>query len=309
LQNRRERLEELTLEAQEMRAKRELAKLRRDEEEEAERQEAEAQAREEEAAQRQAELELQRERMKHEQGQERMRLQREEEQEQQRREAEQQMALFRSRWLDKAGDAVSVSDYRWLSSIQRKEILEALEAEIEKRQPADEPRMALIMARTLEALAEPFRVRRDAQERHQLLTESALRSLPYLATEQERVRATAAIRRALPSVDSSADECEMRVAVEEAVRPIRQIIERRTLDERLIKWAIRELPWTRTEADETELHRSCSEILAELPEDVSEWEAKKELEPTVKEAGDEIKERDRERTAGPQGEASAARCC
>src|SRR5438093_8473409 len=52
LQNRRERLEELTLEAQEVRAKRELEKLRQQEaEEEAERQ-AEAEEREREAAER-----------------------------------------------------------------------------------------------------------------------------------------------------------------------------------------------------------------------------------------------------------------
>jgi hypothetical protein len=49
LQNRRDRLEELTLETQELRAKTELGKLRREEQEEAEQREAEAQEREEEA--------------------------------------------------------------------------------------------------------------------------------------------------------------------------------------------------------------------------------------------------------------------
>jgi serine phosphatase RsbU (regulator of sigma subunit) len=67
LQNHRERLEELTLEAQEMRVKRELAKLQREEREEAEKREAEAQARKEEAAQRQAQLQLERERLELEQ--------------------------------------------------------------------------------------------------------------------------------------------------------------------------------------------------------------------------------------------------
>jgi F0F1-type ATP synthase epsilon subunit len=63
LQNRRERLEELTLEAQEHRARRELDKLRAEEQEEEDRREAEAEAREREAVQRQAEIELARDRL------------------------------------------------------------------------------------------------------------------------------------------------------------------------------------------------------------------------------------------------------
>jgi excisionase family DNA binding protein len=153
LLNRRERLEELTLEAQEMRARRELANLRRDAQEEAARREAEAQTREEEAVQRQAELELERERLKHEQTQERIRLERERHQDRERREAEQQLAAFRCRWLEKANKAVYAYEYRWLSAGQHKEILEGLEAEIMKRQPVDEPRIGAIIARNLESLA------------------------------------------------------------------------------------------------------------------------------------------------------------
>jgi hypothetical protein len=246
LHNRRERLEELNLEAQEMRAKRELAKLRREEEQEAAMQEAEAQAREEEAAQRQAELELERERLKHEQTQERIRLQRERELVHQRIEAQEQLKAFHCRWLDKMNEAVSAYEYRWLSAAQRREILEHFETEIEKRQAADEPRMAAIIVRSLESLTEPLRVEHDAQERRQQVTEYALRTLPYSATHAERFRATAAIREVLRAVDSSADESEMRIAAEEAVRPIREVIQRRALEERLISWAIRELPCSRT---------------------------------------------------------------
>jgi len=65
LTNRRERIEELALEAQEYRAKRELENLRREEPVEAERQEAEAEAREQAAAQRETELEIERERLRH----------------------------------------------------------------------------------------------------------------------------------------------------------------------------------------------------------------------------------------------------
>lgn len=87
LQNRRERLEELTLEAQEHRARRELEKLRREEQEEAETLEAEAQAREDEAAERQAELEVERERLELEKAQEEARQEHERAQERQKLQA------------------------------------------------------------------------------------------------------------------------------------------------------------------------------------------------------------------------------
>lgn len=124
LQNRRERLEELTLEAQETRARRELDRLRRDEQEEAEGREAEAEAREQAAAQREAELELERERLEYERAQEQARQKREQAYDRQRRETEQQLAAFRCQWLDKANETVSAYEYRWLSASQRKEILE-----------------------------------------------------------------------------------------------------------------------------------------------------------------------------------------
>jgi hypothetical protein len=296
LQNRRERLEELTLEAQEHRARRELEKLRREEQEEAERQEAEAQAREEEAAQRQGELELERERLELEKAQERARQEQEQAEAWEKREAKQALTAFRCRWLDKANEALSAWKYQWLAPPQRKEILDALEAEIEKRQPPDEPRMVAIIARSVEALIEPLQTDRDAQERRRTLTEEALRSLPYPATDAEKVRATAAMREALRGFDNFANVCEMRVATQEAIQPVRQAVEKRLLDERLIKWAVSELPfWGRTEQDEARLRRECAEILAELPLDVTQAEAKEALEPTVREIRQEIEERQAEK--------------
>jgi len=85
LRNRRERLEELTLEAQEHRARRELTKLQREEQEETERREAEAQARQEEAEERRAEIELERQRLERDKAEERHRRQREQEEERERR--------------------------------------------------------------------------------------------------------------------------------------------------------------------------------------------------------------------------------
>ncbi|HEV2378379.1 MAG TPA: helix-turn-helix domain-containing protein [Terriglobia bacterium] len=303
LQNRRERLEELTLEAQEHRARHELEKLRRQEQAEAEQLEAEAQARTEAAERRRREIELGRERLKHEKTLERLRQQKEREQECQRREAERELATFRQRWQDKAAEAVTASQYRWLSAGQRKEILEGLEAEIDQRQPADEPRMPAIVARTLAALVEPLQAERDAQERRQKLTEEALRSLPYSATEAEKVRARTVIEEVLRHLDHLADVCKMRTAVTEAIQPARQAIERRLLDERLITWALRQLPWSRTEFDIARIRRECAEIIADLPADVSEPEAKEALEPTVREACAEIQERqvDKERRGRKAG--------
>ena len=288
LQNRRERLEELTIQAQEHRARRELEKLQREDQEEAERREAEAQAREEEAAQRRAELELERGRLEYQKAQERIRQQREGAKERQRQETEWQLAAFHCRWQEKAAQALSEYQYQWLSAGQRKEVLEGIEAEIEKRAPADESRMAAIIARTLEALVEPLKAEREAQERRQRLADEALRSLPYSATEAEKVKATAAIREALRRFDNFADVCEIRVAAQEAVQALRQAIERRQLEARLINWALRQLPWGKTERDEARLRRECAEILAELPVDTSEIEGKEALEPTVKEACAEI---------------------
>ncbi|HEV2379014.1 MAG TPA: helix-turn-helix domain-containing protein [Terriglobia bacterium] len=295
LQNRRERLEELNIEAQEVRARRELAKLQREDEEEAERREAEAQAREEEAAQHQAEIELEQERLAREEAQERRRLERERLQEQQRRQAEQELAAFRQRWYDAAAEAAITQKLAWLTPSQRKEVSEALEAEIERRQPADESRMGLIIARSLEALLEPLQSERDAHERRQKVTQEALRSLPYSATEAEKVRATAAVEEALRSFDRFADVCKMRAAVTAALGSVRQSIERRLLDARLMAWALRELPWSRTDRDEARIRRECAEILADLPLDISEPEAQEALDSTVAEARREIEQRQAEK--------------
>lgn len=294
LQNRRERLEELNIQAQEHRARRELEKLQREEQQEAERREAEAQARGEEAAQRQAEIELERERLEREKAQERRRLERERAEEQAQFEAEQELAAFHQRWYDAATEAVATPKLAWLTPGQRKEVTEALEAEIERRQPADEPRMRAILARSLEAVVEPLRAERDAQERRQKLTNEVLWSLPCSATEAEKVKATAAIREALGRLDRSADVCEMRLAAQEAVRPFRQAIQRRQLDARLVSWALRELPWSRTERDEARIRRESAEILSELPIDLSEADGKEALGPTVSEACREIEQRQAE---------------
>ena len=129
LQNRRERLEELTLEAQEMRARRELVRLQREEQREAEQQRAEEEEREQEATERQAELELEREQLEHERAR------------RARKESQRNTAAFRCRWLEEANQVLAIPGCRWLSAAQKKEIIGAVEVEVQERQPSDAPRM------------------------------------------------------------------------------------------------------------------------------------------------------------------------
>jgi len=280
LQNRRERLEELTLEAQEVRARRELAKLQREDEEEAEQQEEEEEAREQEAAERQAELEREQEQLEREQAQERA-----------RKEAERALATFRCRWLQEAHHALADPQCYWLSAAQKKEIIDAVETEIGKRQPSDALRMATILAHTIAALMERFQAERQAQKCRQQIIERALWSASVFATDQEKARATVAVREAVGRLDADASEDELLTLAKEAVRPIQQAIERRRSKERVLNWAIQQLPWRKTELDAVRVRRECGEILAELPEDFSEAEAKEAIAATVQEACQDIEER------------------
>lgn len=281
LQNRREHLEELTLEAQEHRARRELEKLRAQEQEEADGRRAEAQAREQEAAQRQARLRLERERFEREKTEERR-----------QRQAEQKLAAFRSQWLQVAAAIVNESRYAWLTPTQRKEVLEALEGVIESRQPTEDHRyMAAVIVHNLQAALEPFEAERKAQERRQRLMETALWRLPGSATEAERVGAITAAREALKRFDALTDESEMRIAAQQAIEPISRAIEKRLLDARLLSWAVIRVPFDATDYDKARVRRECAEILDELPRDVSEAEAHQALEPTIQEARSEIASR------------------
>jgi excisionase family DNA binding protein len=292
LQNRRERLEEVTLETQELRAKRDLERLRREDRDEAERREAEVQAHEEEAEQRRAEIALERERLERERAEDCRRRQREQAEEQDRLVAEKQLAAFRERWYSVAGEAVArMPRLNWLTAGQRKEVAESLELEIDRRQPADEPRMNEIIARTLLALVEPLQAERDAQERRQRLADEALRTLPYSATDADKVNATSAIREALRPFDRFADVCETRVAVHNAILPVRQAVQKRELDNRLLQGAVWRLPWGKSDEDVARVRRECAEILADLATDTSEAKARGALEPTIQEACREIEER------------------
>ena len=60
----------------------------------------------------------------------------------------------------------------------------------------------------------------------------------------------------------------------------------------MLDWAVRQLPFAKTELDAVRARRECTEILAELPEDISEAAAKEALEATVREACHDIEERE-----------------
>lgn len=119
----------------------------------------------------------------------------------------------------------------------------------------------------------------------------ALLKLPCLATEADQTRVIATIRDALRRLDDDVDECEMRVAAQDAIQPLCQAIKKRLLDERVIDWAVRELPWSSNARDEARLRRECAEILIELPADASEAEAQEALEPTISEMSQETERR------------------
>jgi excisionase family DNA binding protein len=280
LHNRRERLEELTLEAQEMRARRELVRLQREEQAETEQREAEQEAREQEAQEHQKELELEREQLEHASEQERA-----------RKENARAIAAFRCQWLDLANQALADPQGNWLSAAQKKEIIDAVEVEVEKRKPVDSPRMAVVLSRTIAVIIERYHQERQVQKRREEVIEDALTRLGFFATAQEKSRATIAARDAISQRDTDVSGSEMLTSVDEAVQPIRQAVENRLLKERLLKWAIQQLPWDKTELDSLRVRRECAEILAELPEDISELEAKEAIGPTVQEWCEDIQRR------------------
>lgn len=105
------------------------------------------------------------------------------------------------------------------------------------------------------------------------------------AVSENPVRAVLATSRFLPRIPVPS------VRTRSSTRPVRQGIERRLLDTRVIAWALRELPWSRTDLDEARIRRECAEILADLPPDISEPEAKEAVDSTVAEARHEIEQR------------------
>ncbi len=282
LRNRRERVEELVLQAQEIRALHDIERLRRERAEEQAQLEAEAEARERQSEREAEAVELRRERL---------RLQ--EAREAERRARERELSAFRVRWLQQAEKILGQFRYRWLPAVQRQQVLEACEAAIRERQVGDEPCMASLLTRTINATVEPWERERENRDRRAAVLNRTLSQLPWSASEQERAQAATLIREALEKIPASAAEFEVRVAAEEAIAGLRRAIQRRELTENDAAWAVQQLPfWKATEVDKSNLRRQCLEALTKLPEDISESDARVRVQRLVREACKQIEARE-----------------
>lgn len=270
LTNRRERVEELALEAQELRAKREIGKLQAEEEAEVRSREEEAEA-EERAAEREAEA--QRLRL------ERVRIQRER-QEREREETE-RLAAWRAQWLEKA---MAKFPY-WVSPAQRKEAVRTLDSEIGQRGPECERIMERLIQDTIADLIAPWEAERYARQLRERIVRDAQSSLPWSAAQHERTKAEALIRKALSGLPITASEAECRAAAEDSVADLCAAIERRLALEatekrraELVKHGVSEVGWyLRTLHNDGEISH----------EDYHDSELRADLEAAVREALEE----------------------
>ena len=164
LQSRRERIEELSLEAEELRAKRQLDQIRRDQAaEESERADAEdARNRRAQRERDSAAVELRR-------------MERQQERERAQTERERIQREFFARWLRFGNDLLLRPDYRWLSASQRKTVVDAVEDESGNRDVDDEERMKEIVTQVVMVTIEPWeRIRKAKERREQIVRQSGL---------------------------------------------------------------------------------------------------------------------------------------
>ena len=284
LRNRRERVEELALEAQELRAEREIQRLRQEQDEAQAELEAEAKAEEREAEREAEAARLQLERLQIQQARER-----------ERREAERELQAFRARSLEETEKVLAQYRLSWLSHSQRREVLSTCEAEIGKRQVSDAPRMAVIIERTISGTIEPWDRKRQIEKLRTDISTVALWKLSSGATDLEKAQAASLIRQALEKLPASAADFELRAVAEEAIARLCRAIKRRELVQEATDWAAQQLPWEATDADKNSLRRECLEALGELPADVCEAEAREHLQDLVEEATKEIEDREAEK--------------
>ena len=235
LQNKRERVEELGLEAQELRIHRDVRKLQ-------EQDAAERRQKREERDERAREAEQEAQRLEFERHQ--LEIERQERVERARAQAA--LRDFRARWLahaDRHLEGVALY-HAWLTAPQRKEIMEALEAEIAKHATDDEQRMKRVVEETLASLVAPLEAQREIARRREHAMDSIMLRLSFRATDSERVRAKALAREALRQMpfDASADELLMKA--QDAITPISRTIEDREAREKreaakqeFIRWA------------------------------------------------------------------------
>ncbi|MBI3668750.1 MAG: helix-turn-helix domain-containing protein [Acidobacteria bacterium] len=285
LQNRRERVEELGLEAQELRAKREIEKLR-GEDSEAERGQT-MEARAQVLAQRRAleEARLQREREAERRQRERRQV-----------ELERQEAEFRRRWLRWASAAAP----DWLSAEQAQAVAGAVERALshcDPEQPDDDVRP--LLEKAIERVVAPWRAEREERARRENLIEQAVWRLPSGATQADKARAIVSARAALSTVPLDASDAGVRVALDEALAPAKQAIEdaqARSRREQLLDFAVRGLSWNATAADKAQATAAVRSALSNVPLQAS----RSEEQTVVAAAVAPIKRAIEERTAAQQ---------
>jgi excisionase family DNA binding protein len=227
LQNRKERVEELVLETQELRAKRELDRLQ---EEDADRERQRAEARRAEAVTRELALAQQRLQRKREaQRLERERIE---------RAASRLQAEFERRWDRWARERLTV--LKWLSFEQRETVLRIVEETVRARGPQDQDVMQSILTDAIARLCAPWEFDRQAQAKREELIERTVQQLPWGATDVEKVRAATDARAVLSQIPLSAKDWEIRAAVSAAVEPVQKSIEQRRASEEANARAMRE---------------------------------------------------------------------
>lgn len=218
LANKRERVEELSLQLQETRAMREIRKLS-EEDSEMERQRAETQ-RAQDLANKRAVQETRLEAARDTERRER---------EQREAEAQRQRAEFGRQWLSFATDRFPA----WVSYEQRQPLLAAVEETISARDPGDAELMARLLADAISRVCAPWQAERLGQQKREELIERTITSgLPIGAMDSEKAKAAASARSALAQVPLVASEWELRAAVSAAVEPMVKAIEQRKAAER-----------------------------------------------------------------------------
>ena len=292
LQNKRERVEELGLEAQELRAGHEIRKLRQEDAAEARQKRADRQESARQAEQEAQRLELERQQLE---------IERHERAEHARAQAA--LRDFRQRWLAHADKRVTGFPglcFRcpWLTPAQTKELAQALEAEIAKRSPDDEPRMQRIIEDVVDTFLAPLEILREIRRRREQALDRMLLKMSVSRTDSERVRAKALAREALRQVPLDATDDELLSKVQDAIAPISRAIEEREAREKreaakqeLIRWASITVGSYRRELhDERSITRqeaSDEKLWAEITEDVRD-ELSQKL--TGDESSEEVKE-------------------
>lgn len=208
LQNRRERIEELTLEVQELRAKRDLDNLRADD----------ADRRRERMESRRAETESRNLAIEQERVQDRREA---EQRERRRRETEesQRRAAFEKRWTQKAKQSLTVP-LLWLTVEQREHVLAIVREEVRSYGPADEAIMPNVLSDTIARVCAPWETERRAQAKREQVVQNAVRQLPWGASNAEKLQAAADVREVLSRIPFVASQVEVQSAAAVAVDPL-----------------------------------------------------------------------------------------